>query len=957
MAGESAVAPHGQNGSASGPPAAGPSSIPAAGAPTYDPKQDPEIFRPDGLIVIPRSDGDPAYRPPNVKVPSPSESEVNYFHVWNENDVKYQRWCATCGTDLAEWAGKRGKPPNGKAWRLKAFPKDYYFTEQRKGPKASYRTDPYLFGSNAHRFRSTKEFLHHAQWLIADPTLNPANCTCRYCTGSKNAVPSTEGALRKQLEEKDRPPTKSAARQGRPSLPSSKKLANAPSVRIRTQQLPPPIKRVEIGVVVPSVPARDADLSRSAAAVNGQCEGYRIGEIVWVKLTRNFTDPQNASRVIDKWPAIISDVTFTTTIAPPPRPVDPRRANGTAPTSASAQPGTPGGSTYSLEGRVRQERLHEIVLFGAPADRGKVGEDRLIPFLAGHIHDDVKRSSFGKAEEHTWLDKPGGMPPKLYLLEPKPMSVAPVSFSTMVAALAYSMTVCSYMRSRYFATNAFEVPDGAIVRPPLAPATPSSATRPASPSSSTPSTTATYPPNPYPSATSAAAAPTATTPVTPSATAESEIRPALADRFSERADRPQDSPSRPPAQVMYKPGNFFQGVQAGLERLWVGDVVRLKLREREVREMFESIAAEKQLERKSDANDGFDTRGSYVMRVRAFMEENRKLRAAGRVYQIMTKSQFETKKAEEQKLYDAKAERDAANGDPFGGVGRPFAFPALGVLTSSGKELPSTPSMPEGFYLSPINRESHEVVVDLVNVAGRLWTSLAEKDDAQLAQDFISEKVPYTRALDCEVSEWARASLVGALPGFVKPMNLEARERGSRDDLMKACFEISRTGVRTMIREAISAEGGYVPPDPDPEPTVAANGQSKATNGQQNSAEEQSGKAGQAPPSSSSTPSTTKRKATEDITSSETPSKRPAPAPTSTPSHATPTTTTTTSTPVVVRDMIHSTNKAPEQEKEKGREGSPPLPPGWVKKVSRSGHGVYYANPRTKQTSWDRPTK
>lgn len=717
-----------------------------------------------------------------------------------------------------------------------------------------------------------------------------------------------------------------------------------------------------------------------------------MGELVWVKLTKPVVDPRKATRIIDMWPALISEVTFTTRIAPPQTPTDPRRANANGSSSvapAAAASGDPSTGTLSLQGRVRQERVHEIVLFGSPADRGKVGEDRLRPFLSGFVNEDVKRSSFGKIEEHSWLDKEGGVPPKLFLLEPRPTTVPPVTFATVVAALAYSMTACSYMRCRYLATNSFEVPEGARVMPPPAPAitdgqaaqsstaTGSNSTANSSAPAPGPSAApATYPPAPYASQNGAASSAPSTA---PAVEGDSEIRPGLADRKNAADGDQKQSPVRRTGPVQFKPGFFFQGVQAGVERIWVGDVVRLRLREKEVKELFDSIAEEKKLERKSDANDGFDARGSYVMRVRAFMEENRKLRAAGRVYQIMTAAQFEAKKAKEKQLYDAKAERDAAGGDPFGGMGRPFAFPAMGVLTASGKELPATPHLPDGFYLSPINRESHEVVVDMVNVAGRLWPSLAQPDDMTIVQTFNEHRVPYTQALDCEEPDWSRVSLAGGLPGFVKPLNLEARERGSRDELMKACFEISRTGVRQMIRDAIQSEGGYVPPDP---PATTGDGSAAAGTASASGTQEGTTVASQ-PASAPTGDASLKRKAQDSPSqSAATPLKKTttshvannngvmaSPA-TSTPTasaRSNPTTTAgtpTTSTPAGRAGVSAAQSASPSivaESSSKGssaaRSSSPPLPPGWMKKVSRSGQGVYYANPRLKQTSWDRPTQ
>lgn len=129
--------------------APGPSSAAAGASSSYDPRNDDTIFRPNGLIVFPRSDGDPNYGPPNTVVPPPSAPDVNYYHIFSPNEKSYEKWCGNIGADLAEWAGKPKKSPQGNSWRLARFPDDYTFTEQRKGPRSSYRTDPYLFGECA----------------------------------------------------------------------------------------------------------------------------------------------------------------------------------------------------------------------------------------------------------------------------------------------------------------------------------------------------------------------------------------------------------------------------------------------------------------------------------------------------------------------------------------------------------------------------------------------------------------------------------------------------------------------------------------------------------------------------------------------------------------------------------------------------------------------------------------
>lgn len=113
-----------------------------------DPRKDPAVFRPDGKIVFLRSDGDPSYVAPNTVKPPATAVEVNYFHIMAPGEGKYERWSATIGADLAAWAGQPSKPPQGKEWKLASYPADYQLSEQRKGPRESYRTDQYLYGKS-----------------------------------------------------------------------------------------------------------------------------------------------------------------------------------------------------------------------------------------------------------------------------------------------------------------------------------------------------------------------------------------------------------------------------------------------------------------------------------------------------------------------------------------------------------------------------------------------------------------------------------------------------------------------------------------------------------------------------------------------------------------------------------------------------------------------------------------
>ncbi|KAI9022473.1 hypothetical protein DFJ74DRAFT_669570 [Hyaloraphidium curvatum] len=55
-------------------------------------------------------------------------------------------------------------------------------TPAARTSKEKMRVDPYVFGHPSNqRIRSCEEFLPHLVWLYTDPTLDHANCACKYC--------------------------------------------------------------------------------------------------------------------------------------------------------------------------------------------------------------------------------------------------------------------------------------------------------------------------------------------------------------------------------------------------------------------------------------------------------------------------------------------------------------------------------------------------------------------------------------------------------------------------------------------------------------------------------------------------------------------------------------------------------------------------------------------------------
>ncbi|CAO1636472.1 unnamed protein product [Parajaminaea phylloscopi] len=959
----------------------------AAEGAAYDPRRDDSIFRPSGLIVLPRSDGDASYVPFNTVVPPKTDPEVNYFHVFGPEDQSYSRWCNVIGADLAQWAGRPSKAPNGKAWKLDRFPDNYLFTEQRKGPRHKYRTDPYLFGSHAHRFRSTKEFLPHAKLLILDPTMSAKNCECKYCSGSRTVKPVAEGAYRKAAPAGPRVATVARGPHGRKPKAPPTNLA-----KVKTQSLPPPAQRPVLGVSVPSATMRDNDLARQATAKAGECEGFRQGEVVWVELETPIPDPNEPMRQIDKWPGLIKEVTFEARVETPAKAMpsgsvtlDPRRQSASGPQPNDPRLQTSQAANSFPSGHVTQQRKYAVVLIGAPHDQTKVHEERLTPFLSDFVDGDLAASLLQHPDDFSWIHSETGMPERLCLFDSETATGASSSvtpgWASRLAALAFSVTACNFLRCRYRLTDPFD-----ILNVPGFPNYRNGS------SAAGPSTSGV-------SAQSQAMRSAQSAPST--ATTDGELtmgpRSSLADRLSTNASR-EDSVPRVVArgkgstatlgEQWPQPGQYWQGMYLGVERIWVGDVVRLKLANNEIRAMFAALASEKKLARKTDMDPAFQNlSGSYVMRLRAIFEHQpgddaspqdgatsggqrpsaasktrpkQRARIAGSIYQIMTIAEFDRRKFEEKRIYEENAQKAQEAGDPFAGRGKRFAFPRFDLLSSWGlsEEMPDTMPLQQGFVLSPVTVEGHEVILEPTAIAGRLYPSLARPSEGDF--DLLEAKKELANRLgeESQDSEDARLAVAGALPGAVKPMGVDDEATDGGEALLKMCFDASRAELRRLVEAGKASQEAPATAADAPGSGLETGQKNLGATRKRDESDQGSDTAsvkrvkviGRGAAEAEATP--VKGSATSSATAPSSATAKPGGIPDS---------NAETRGPDDV-DGQPATSSAPAASSSSQPDGastrasSPPLPPGWVKKVSRSGHGTYYANKSRKETSWERPT-
>lgn len=163
------------------------------------------------------------------------------------------------------------------------------------------------------RFRSPQEFIPHAYWLITDRGENRSNCKCKYC------------AKRPQREVTDAFGLSSSQRQG----PSPSGTARVPTnfgsaARKREKQQVPhlTVRRAPRIPKLPKAPTqfvapeREGDLRR---ALGKYQQWARESELVWVKLNHPIawknadTHPEE---VIVFWPGIVEEISFKSEIRP-----------------------------------------------------------------------------------------------------------------------------------------------------------------------------------------------------------------------------------------------------------------------------------------------------------------------------------------------------------------------------------------------------------------------------------------------------------------------------------------------------------------------------------------------------------------------------------------------------------------------------------------------------------------
>lgn len=815
--------------------------------------QDEEIFRPDGFIRFPRSDGDPTYQPPNTALPSASELEVNYYHVFGREEKRHDTWRGALGEQLAQYFKLEPLSRSKAKWKLYDFPEHYYFTEQRKGPRHDPRTDPYLFGSQGHRFRSTKEALDHLVWLLLDPEMNVANCRCKYCHKGPRASGGGDGASPKKVGQKRKPEmtasTAAAAKgRGRKSQADDTDVQSQTSITVRGVDM----KRLVPGLTIASVPQRDQELMYELK--RGEKERFRVGEVVWCQLDEPIVDPTDAGRVITSWPAVILDPSIDTLWMGPDN--DDKEKTSLEAVSAPSQSEE---TLPMLGGPVHQSMSYQINFMGT-SEKAKAPESSLIPYLTGLIPHELLDGDPGKPEEHAWLFQEDAYPD--LNLARLPDLPAP-NFTKALIAFCYAVEAVAVVRNFYNVTDAYSGSD----------------------------------------------------------TPEGQLRDLAASANGEVDGHMQGA-------------RYYQGIYLGLERLWVGDAVRLKMAPFHIKKLQQQLNENFVEEKAPGAPDPpaivLDLDGSYVMQLAAIFEnpaDLKTIRVTGEIFQIISSSKYDKIKAEEEaklkKIAGDETLEEAARAEEEAKA-LAARLPQPSVLKGR-PGFPPMPPLPQGFVMISLSdrlqtRIPRETMLSIGHVAGRIYPSLGMHSDGPRVAEQIKAK-PLDKKLaadeDTQIDLRARLSVAGLLSGCVKAMRCSVHA-WTRTASFKGALAFARKQVRKAISDAPDSDDEA---DQSQEKTPAKKKAKKALSPLETPV--QSGKMAGAVDTAAVQAAEVERLAQEAQKLETQPSQ-------------------------VVTAAEEGVGGGA------GEEG--PLPEGWETRQSRNLGSFYYVHTATKKTQWERPT-
>ncbi|KAI3494658.1 hypothetical protein L1887_40474 [Cichorium endivia] len=377
----------------------------------------------------------------------------------------------------------------------------------------------------------------------------------------------------------------------------------------------------------------------------------------------------------------------------------------------------------------------------------------------------------------------------------------------------------------------------------------------------------------------------------------------------------------------------YQGLYFGTERIWVGDVVRLKLSANDVqklqRELNTALVADKLPGAPDPKAIMLDEDGSYVLQLSAIYEDPRApkvQRVAGEMYEILST----TKLKQLQDAMAASKEEVLANEALDEAMRQEEAkllearMPKPSIL-SGRPGFPPLPPLPPGFVMVSLSdrlqsRIPRETTLSIGLVAGRLYPSLGMHSDGPRVKEQMEQRPRDRKEAadeDTQVELRARLSLAGLLSGCVKAM------RGS---VLTYSRTISLKGALTFAREDVS----------------------KVLSGKADVSDDEADASRTSSPVK--TPAKKARKSV-DAAAAAVVAGALAVAGADTDAGTQAATRASPSQATLAAQVAESMAAASQAEPDE-----PPLPPDWEARQSRNLGSTYYVHKPTRKTQWERPT-
>ncbi|KAF9073278.1 hypothetical protein BDP27DRAFT_1417405 [Rhodocollybia butyracea] len=255
-------------------------------------------------LDITHSDGNRDLLPTNTNRVVDSDGQVNFMQPVELDEGLAIKWRVQVGAALA----KNNRYDNPDSYVLRDWPANYQMFLHNKGSQADPRQDVYLFGSTkTAKFRSVPEFIPHAIWLFGDME---GNCDCKYCSKRKSQREITEDFQGRGIIQTTSPGPSSPNRLAgvkRKPLPSSG-LRNNPITYAAIQKAR---LRKPSNFIVPKAPAPveqilDLQEAHSDTALILR-RWHRNDELVWVALEHPIEGPRRDVDIIKAWPAIVEE--------------------------------------------------------------------------------------------------------------------------------------------------------------------------------------------------------------------------------------------------------------------------------------------------------------------------------------------------------------------------------------------------------------------------------------------------------------------------------------------------------------------------------------------------------------------------------------------------------------------------------------------------------------------------